>query len=81
VLYFLKNVVTAFVVSALAGTDLLGSLSAVLLLLEAVLHVLQNCGSRGHNNYSTVKVFAETYVAWVAVRWYRCLKALKLNGF
>lgn len=67
-----REVVTAFVVSALAGSDLFGSLSTDLLLLAfgGILHLLQNCRSNGHN-YRIMKVFAETFVAWVAMRWYR----------
>lgn len=32
-------------------------------LLEGILHVLQNCGSGGLNNYSTVQIFEETFMA------------------
>lgn len=57
-----RKIIAAFVVSALAGTDLSGSLSADLMLLEAILHLLQNCGSSGRD-YSTVKIFAEASAA------------------
>lgn len=56
------------VVSVLAKSDLFGSLNADLLLLEAVLHLLQNCGSNGHNVYSIVKAFAGTFVVCITMR-------------
>lgn len=75
-----KNIITS-VVSALFGTDLSGSLEAGLLLLT-----LGSCSAspaelQGQVVLTTItQSFAKTFMACIAMRWYKCLKPFKQNG-